>query len=459
MSPALPEPGPDAGQGPSRMRAIATTWWPLALSWLLMGAEQPMIAAVVARLPQAEGNLAAYGGVVFPLALVIEAPVIMLLAASTELSRDRDAYRALSRFTHRIGAVMTVLHLLLVATPAFDVLVGDLLAVPESARSPARIGLVCMLPWTWAIASRRFHQGVLIRFGQPRAVTVGTGIRLCSTISVLGLGAWLDIRPGVAVGAASLSAGVVAEALYAAWRVRPVVRGPLNDAPILRPPLRGREFLAFYVPLAMMPLVTLVVLPFGTAALSRMHDPMPSLAVWPMISSLLFVLQTVGLAYNEVVVAQLDDPAARPALWRFTLLLVGSTTLAIAILSLPPVSRLWFSGVSGLSPDLAERAVGALWIGIPIPAMRALQSWYQGQLVHARRTRGISEAVLVFAIVDAAILVSGVQLAWSSGLRVALVAFCAARVAQTIWLAVLARREASRAEADLTSGRSAEGGR
>jgi hypothetical protein len=163
-----------------------------------------------------------------------------------------------------------------------------------------------------------------------------------------------------------------------------------------------------------------------------------------MISSLLFVLQTVGLAYNEVVVAQLDDPRARPALLRFTWLLVGATTAGILVLALPPVCRLWFRGVSGLPPDLTERAVAALWIGIPIPAMRALQSWYQGQLVHARRTRGISEAVLVFAIVDAAILVSGVQRSWASGLQVALVAFTAARVAQTIWLAVRARRDLAR---------------
>lgn len=427
------------------MRTVAATWWPLALSWLLMGVEQPLIAAIVARLPEARDNLAAYGGVVFPIALVIEAPVIMLLAASTELSRDRHAYRALSRFTHRIGATMTVLHVLLVATPAFDLVVGDLLAVPPSAQPHARVGLLCMLPWTWAIASRRFHQGVLIRFGHPRAVTKGTAIRLGTTISVLALGWMLDIRPGVAVGASSLSAGVLAEALYAAWRVRPIVHGPLAHAPILRAPLAGREFLEFYVPLAMTPLVTLVVLPFGTAALSRMPDPLPSLAVWPMVSSLLFVLQTVGLAYNEVVVAQLDDPRARPALLRFTWLLVAVTSAMILVLSLPPVCRVWFAGVSGLPPDLTERAVSALWIGIPIPAMRALQSWYQGQLLHARRTRGISEAVVVFAIVDALILVSGVRLAWAEGLHVALAGFSVARVAQTVWLAWRVRRETATA--------------
>ena len=52
---------------PLDMSGIFRSWWPLALSWLLMGIELPMIAGVVARLPDQEIQLAAFGGVVFPL--------------------------------------------------------------------------------------------------------------------------------------------------------------------------------------------------------------------------------------------------------------------------------------------------------------------------------------------------------------------------------------------------------
>lgn len=55
-----------------------------------MGVELPMISAVVARLPDQQVQLAAFGGVVFPLALLVEAPVIMMLAASTALSTNQD---------------------------------------------------------------------------------------------------------------------------------------------------------------------------------------------------------------------------------------------------------------------------------------------------------------------------------------------------------------------------------
>ena len=38
------------------------TWFPLALSWLMMGIELPLLSAVVARLANPEVNLGAYGG-------------------------------------------------------------------------------------------------------------------------------------------------------------------------------------------------------------------------------------------------------------------------------------------------------------------------------------------------------------------------------------------------------------
>jgi hypothetical protein len=88
------------------MRRIVQIWWPLAASWLLMAVELPALSAVVARLANQEINLAAYGGVVFPVSLIVESPIIMLLSASTALSKDWDSYLKLTgsiRFSPRRG--------------------------------------------------------------------------------------------------------------------------------------------------------------------------------------------------------------------------------------------------------------------------------------------------------------------------------------------------------------------
>jgi hypothetical protein len=152
------------------MQRVVSTWWPLAASWLLMSLEGPAISAAIARLPNPTINLAAYGGVVFPLALIIESPIIMLLSASTALSKDEASYQKLWRFMMVSGAILTVLHFLIAFTPLYYPLVVVPLGVPPEIVEPARQGLCIMLPWTWSIAYRRFNQGTLIRFGRSRAV-------------------------------------------------------------------------------------------------------------------------------------------------------------------------------------------------------------------------------------------------------------------------------------------------
>ena len=128
------------------IQRVFTTWWPLAFSWLLMGTELPVLSAVVARLANPEIHLAAYGGVVFPLALVIESPIIMLLAASTALSKDWDSYRKINAFMMVTSAVLTGLHILVAFTPLYYFFVQRLLGAPTEIIEPARIGLMIMTP-------------------------------------------------------------------------------------------------------------------------------------------------------------------------------------------------------------------------------------------------------------------------------------------------------------------------
>ena len=203
---------------------VFRTWWPLAASWILMAFELPALSAVVARLPSPETNLAAWGGVVFPVSMLIEAPIIMLLAVSTALSKDWGSYQQLRRFMMVMGASLTLLHFLISFTPLFDLIVVGLINPPAEIVEPARIGLRLMLPWTWSIAYRRFNQGVLIRFGHTKVVGWGTLVRLITDGLVLALGYWIGTIPGIAVAGVAVSCGVLSEALYAGLRVRPMIR-------------------------------------------------------------------------------------------------------------------------------------------------------------------------------------------------------------------------------------------
>ena len=421
-------------ESPPSLTRIFSAWWPLAASWLFMGLELPFVSAVMARLANPEIHLAAYGGVVFPVALIIEAPIIMLLAASTALSKDERSYWKIHRFTMWAGGLLTLLHALLAFTPLFDLVIVQLLNPPPAIIEPSRIGFMIMLPWTWTIAYRRFNQGVLIRFGHSKAVTIGTATRFGAVVATVLLTTAIGGLPGIVVATCAIAAGVSAEAAYTALRVRPVVRGPLHRAPEVDPPLAWDAFYGFYIPLALTSLLLLLVQPIGSAAIARMPNALASLAAWPVLAGLLFMFRSLGYAYNEVVVAWLDDPTSLPFLRRFTIVLTAGTLTAMVLVAASPLADVWFVTVSGLSPELAALARQALWIGVLWAPLDVVRNYYQGTLVYGRRTRGITESVAVFLVVSGILLAAGVMAKVLPGLVVALFAFVSGTIAQIAWL-------------------------
>lgn len=411
---------------------ILRTWWPLALSWIVMTAELPLVSAVLAHMADAEINLAAWG-IIFSLSVIVQAPSTMLLAASTALSKDWRSYRTLRRYMMAIGAALTLIHALVAFTPLYDLIVGDWMAVPDGVLEPARLGLMIMLPWSWGTAYRRFEQGVLIRFGHPRSVTWGALIRLGVDMLILLIGYRIGGTTGTLLAAGAIATGVVSEAIYAGWRARPVVRDQVKQEPEGEP-LTLRAFLAFYIPLALTILLGLFVQPLVSAALSRMPGALVSLAVWPVVFGLLAMFQSAGVAYNEVVIALLEEPAASPALRRFTFRLAGAITLVMLLLMSTPLLTLWLRGPTALPPELLDLARTGLWLGLLLPGLRILQSWYQGVLLYRQKTAPITESVLLLLVATGAILWGGSILRGVAGLYVAQVAITVGFVAQTAWL-------------------------
>lgn len=431
-TPGLPQPEA-AAPSPLTVREVFRTWWPLAASWLMMATELPALSAVVARQAQPNIHLAAYGGVVFPIALVVEAPIIMLLAASTALSRDWISYCRLRRFMLTAGLGLTAIHLLVVLTPLYDWIVGGIMNAPEPIRAPARLGLLIMTPWTGSIAYRRFQQGVLIRFDRSRLVGAGTAVRVTTNFSFLALGYILHF-PGIVTASTAVAAGVLAEATFAGICVRPILAGPLRAARSSGPPLTLRRLLHFYVPLAMTPLLSLLSLPVLSAGMGRMPLALDSLAVWPVVNGLIFAFRSTGLAYNEVVIALLDRVRPRPALVRFTFLLAGGASALFLLLAFTPLGRFWMMGVSGLQPALANLGLRGLRLAFILPALGVVQNWFQGNLVHAHRTRGVSEAVGLALAALVLVTVLGVHLDVLPGLVIGVLAMIAGNVVQTVWL-------------------------
>jgi hypothetical protein len=412
---------------------ILKVWWPLAASWLLMALEVPAVSAVIARLAAPEVNLAAFGGLVFPLAILVEAPVLMLLGTSTALSRDHASYRRLRAFTSALGAVLTLIHILVVFTPLYFLVAERVMHAPPETVAPARPALMVMVPYAWAVGYRRLSQGLLIRAERSLTVGIGTAVRLLTDVSLLAAGLIAGSVSGAVVAATALIGGVLAEALYAGVCARPC-RARLRCLPASSPPLTLSALLRFFLPLALTSLLSLGANSVISAGMGRMPMPLESLAAWPVVTGIMFCVRSLGVSYNEVVVALAERAGAYVPLRRFTLGLALFTTLGLVVFVLPPARVLWFEGLSGLSPQLAALAQTSIWLALPLPALAAFFSWFQGLVLHSRHTRCVTEAMIVFLVVLVAVLWAGVWWGRTTGLYFGMAAMVIAESGRTGWL-------------------------
>ena len=415
------------------LKDVYRLWLPLAGSWLLMGIESPMLAAFVARMVSPEITLATWGSLVYPISLVVEGPIIMLLTASTALVKDMSSYKKLFKYMLTMSLVLTLIHILIAFTPIFFFVARDLMNVPESLLEPGKIGLQIMTPWTLMIAWRRLNQGVMIKHGSSNMVAIGTSIRLITLVLVLSYGRWFSNLSGIVAGSSAVALAVTAEAIYAQLAVRKILRKTLPKENVSNQITR-KSFTKFYLPLAITPLASLLIHPAGSAGMSRMPEALPSLAAWPVVYGLVFITRSMGFAFNEVVVALLPRPNGKYELLRFTRILAFSTSAFLGLLALTPIGSYWFIYISGLSSGLAHLSSITLIFAVIMPSYQVYQAWYAGLLVNKNQTNGISYAVLVYAIIAIIGLWIGTHFASFPGIYWAVNVFVFAGLSQTLYL-------------------------
>ncbi len=374
-------------------RTILRAWLPLEIAWLLMALEGPFIAAVIARLPDPTLNLAAYG-VAFPLGMLFESPIILIMSASTALVKDRESLRRLFRFTLALNAAITLALALCVVPPVFRGLTHGLMGLPDPVVERSHGALALLLPWPAAIGFRRFHQGLMIRSGQTRRIAACTLIRLLGMGGSALLLATFTAWPGAWVGCAALSIGVTLEAVAARlWASGCLTDLRRRDPAPDQPALDYRSIARFYLPLALTSILTLGVNPIVSFFLGRARLPVESLAVMPVVNAFVFIFNTAGLTLQEVSIPLLEaGDRSRNDLRRFAFLLGLGTSLLLIAVAATPLSTLWLRNVSGLTPLLASFASLPIAILSLQPALTVAAGYQRARLVVHHLTRRISWA-------------------------------------------------------------------
>ena len=382
------------------VRKIIIFWLPLAATWLMMSIEGPILAALIARLAEPEFNLAAYG-VAFSFALIIEAPVIMIISASTALVKNYDSFIKLRNFTFLLNAIITLLMLVFLIPQVFFFIAEDLINLPHNVAGLTHTATIILIPWPGAIGYRRFYHGILIRSDLTKRVALGSVIRIATMGSTAFILFFFADIPGVILGASSLSAAVIMEAIASRIMANDSVNKIKTNNDNLHEPLTYKKIYYFYYPLALTSLIGLGVQPLITFFIGQSRMALESLAVLPVVTSFVFIFRALGLSYQDVVIALMgESKAAFLSLKKFAVVLGILLTFALSFVAFTPLSEIWFGVVSGLPTNLTSFSRLPLMIMAIFPALTLLISFQRGILVNRNNTKPITLAtILEFSVI------------------------------------------------------------
>lgn len=375
---------------PSKPITVVDLWHeflPLSLSDVTMACGDPLQTTTLAHLPDARNTIAAVG-IARSIAIFFESPIIMILHASNALAPNPDSRKALWRFVLLAGSGLSGL-LFLLAVPIVFSVVGDRwLGIPPVLSPIAQQVLLLMGPWAFAIAWRRYFQGLLIYHGRSTAIATASFWRLGSIALILGVGFWLKASGGLLAGLAMVS-GAIVEAVVvtiAAGRYRvTLLPEPPTDDKLRALPKNLPEVVKFYIPLANSMMVVWGGRVMLVGVLARAQDSALALAAWTAAWGVITVVSNSTRMVQQIII-KYRHQVSNARLLKFTLSVGLLCSSALFIMGGTPLGNAIVTAFVGDDRELVRSIKPVLQICMVIPLLVALQNATQGFLVSAGRT-------------------------------------------------------------------------
>ena len=232
---------------------------------------------------------------------------------------------------------------------------------------------------------------------------------------------------GALVGAAALSIAVTMEALASRFMARKLT----DDKSTLSYP----NILHFYYPLALTSLLGLGVQPLVTFFMGHSRMALESLAVFPVVHSLVFIFRGVGLSFQEVGIALMGKSDENYKLLRnFAAMLGSGLVLLLSLIAFTPLSEVWYQQLSGLSPELSQFAILPTQILALMPGLTVLLSFQRAVLVVHKHNAPITVATGLEVLVIVGLLFVSINYFDMIGITAAALALITGRLLANSYL-------------------------
>jgi progressive ankylosis protein len=415
------------------LKDLFKSWLPLAISWMMLSFEPQFFSSVISRFPNAEVNLAAYGNICWLIPVFIQSPIMLLQAASAALCKDMETFKKLRKFAYAMTIGLTLVHALVVLTPLYFFVTRVLFNLPEEVALAGRPGLILMLPWAGSITYRRFHQGILIRFGHIKRMSFGSILRLLSDIVCVLILTRVEGRSGLLIATTAQGFSVFLESAFIGIVTRPIIKKNLkksNSGEIIT----WKEFIKYYTPLMVNSMLMILFGPIYSSALSRMPDPLSSLASWPVVNSFVGMINNLGQACREVTLTFFRKKESYRNIRKFSLIVGSGAAGILALFAFSPLLNWYLGSVVQMPEHLIPFARTAAILMIPTGVTFAMAYMYTGIVSYSGKTSTLLTATLLQLAAIIVCLFFGILFWDNEGIYVTAAVSTLAAVVQLAWL-------------------------
>lgn len=201
-------------------RAALVFYVPLALLNLINLGARPLMQIGLARGPMPIDSLALWPVVIGYLFLYT---AISLSAQEVVIAKlgNETAKRAMVRFIAGIAVVLSVVYILVLATPLWRLWFSRVSGLTDNLTALAPSSLLLVFPVIPLSAVISLFRGALVRDRRTRVVTYGVGINVAVLLGGIFIGVAVIPRPAIETVSASFALAFIVEAIFLAAR-RPI---------------------------------------------------------------------------------------------------------------------------------------------------------------------------------------------------------------------------------------------
>jgi progressive ankylosis protein len=364
---------------------------PLAITAVVFELGSQVLNGGMARTPRATETLAAYG-LAWGLILFATSPLAQAKELGLALVDSPAALVKVRSFVMFCGVLLMGALGALTLTPAGDWVIEGLHGIDPGLGATVRTALFWLMPFPLLKSLALFYTGLLLRM--RRTAIVGYATISSLTASILAVFILLPLpyvqREPILLPILVTYVGVAVELSIILWGSRRhrtlLYRAAGPDAT----PLRYREIMRFFWPLALIMIVQEFSRPLVNLFVSRGPDATAALAILAVVYTLGRIPYGWLNELRNLAPAFRDEPEGRAALPRFALACSLVSLAFMVLLFWTPLRDLILQGAIGVSAELAAQARVPLYLFAGFSIAVTIRAYYHGEGLVERRTRAMA---------------------------------------------------------------------